>query len=196
MKAAQEPKVAAEAPVRMEFQVTFSDGQKGRQRVHNEAIPATLAREDPLSLSAEPSGQHPVEEVCLDRLPKITSLLVLGHHFEKLVQEGVVKDYAEIARLTGLTRARVTQITNLSLLEPKIQAAILQVPGGIDGSQLIVERDIRALATNPDWLAQWKKWNSLTRRVLDCRRVGPSISSSRLTPRSPKHLRLTTNSRG
>src|SRR5438128_2207912 len=60
-----------------------------------------------------------------ERVPKITLLLVLGHHFERLVRDGAVKDLAEIARRTGLTRARVTQITNLTQLAPDLQEAIL-----------------------------------------------------------------------
>jgi len=60
-------------------------------------------------------------------VPRIVHLLVLGHHFERLVRDGVVKDYAEIARLTGLGRARVTQVVNLMLLAPEIQENLLCV---------------------------------------------------------------------
>src|SRR5207249_2495849 len=33
----------------------------------------------------------------------------LRHHFERLARDGGVRDYSEIARRTGLTRARVTR---------------------------------------------------------------------------------------
>src|SRR5713226_6060409 len=105
MKTAQTPQAAPEAPARVEFQVHFSGGPKGKVRGTSNS-------------TVEP---EPVEEASLNRLPKITRLLVLAHHFEALVREGVVKDYAEIASLTGLTRARVAQITNLTLLAPGIQ---------------------------------------------------------------------------
>jgi hypothetical protein len=52
-------------------------------------------------------------------------MLVLGYHFERLVRERKVKNYAEIARLAGLTRARVTQALNLTLLNPRLQEQIL-----------------------------------------------------------------------
>ena len=54
-------------------------------------------------------------------------MLVLGHYFERLVQEGKVKNYAEIARMTGLSRARVTQLTDLTLLPPRLQDHLLEV---------------------------------------------------------------------
>jgi hypothetical protein len=51
-------------------------------------------------------------------------MLMLDHHFELLARDGRVKDYAAIAGLTGLSRARVTQIVNLTLLGPSIQEMI------------------------------------------------------------------------
>ena len=50
---------------------------------------------------------------------------MLGHYFEGLVRSGAVKDYAEIARRTGLTRARVTQIVDMTLLSPYEQEQLL-----------------------------------------------------------------------
>jgi hypothetical protein len=93
---------------------------------------------------------EPVNGFSLDRIPKITRLLVLGHHFENLVRKGAVKDYAEIARLTGLSRARVTQITNLTLLPPNFQERILFPTAGF----LFVERDARTVAAPIDWHSQ------------------------------------------
>ena len=133
------PKVApAEmvSPARVEFQVQFSRGPKGRRRVR-ERGGATTPERDPTALppattqpttSAPPAPRsHPSEDV-----PKVTRLLVLGHYFERLVRDGKVKNYAEIARLTGLSRARVTQIVNLTLLAPEIQEAILAHSSRVD----------------------------------------------------------------
>ncbi len=68
-----------------------------------------------------------------DTMPQMVGSEPDGHGqgitFERLVRDGVVKDYAEIARLTGLTRARVTQIVNLTLLAPDIQEKILLAQG-------------------------------------------------------------------
>jgi hypothetical protein len=46
------------------------------------------------------------------RLPRITRLLALAVRFEGLLQDGTARDYAELARLGGVSRARITQIGN------------------------------------------------------------------------------------
>jgi len=91
-------------------------------------------------------------------VPKITRLLVLGHHFERLVRDGVVRDYAEIARLTGLTRARVTQIVNLTLLAPEIQDWILALPLITNGRGPVNERVLRQIHRSSDWAEQRRMW--------------------------------------
>src|SRR5262249_47212624 len=88
------------------------------------------------------------------RIQPITRLLVLGHHFERLVRNGAVKDYAEIARITGLSRARVTQITNLTLLAPEIQVAILDLEATSPGYDRLHERRLREIGAEPQWSRQ------------------------------------------
>jgi hypothetical protein len=39
--------------------------------------------------------------------------------FEEWLAKGDVKDYAELATITGLDRSRITRIMNLRLLEPR-----------------------------------------------------------------------------
>jgi len=92
------------------------------------------------------------------RLPRITRLMALAIHLKKLLRRGIAKDYAEIASLTGLTRARVTQIMNLTLLAPEIQEEILFFPRIITGSDPIAERNIRHIASEPGWKRQKKEW--------------------------------------
>jgi hypothetical protein len=52
-------------------------------------------------------------------------LMALAIHFDRLIRDGKVKDYAEVARLGGVTRARVTQVMNLLSLAPAVQEALL-----------------------------------------------------------------------
>ena len=78
----------------------------------------------------------------------------------RLVREAAVKDYAEIARLTGLTRARVTQLVNLLLLAPEIQAAIL----GLPYRSGLTERHLRPLISYSGWRCQHERWESLMGR--------------------------------
>lgn len=44
---------------------------------------------------------------------KFTRLMALAIHFDGLIQSGAVANYAELARLGNVTRARMTQIMNL-----------------------------------------------------------------------------------
>ncbi len=71
--------------------------------------------------------------------------LALAHLVERLVAEGAVADYAQAARLLGLTPARLTQIVNLTLLGPRIQEAILT------GETAASERQVRATLREVEW---------------------------------------------
>jgi hypothetical protein len=62
------------------------------------------------------------------RVPRVARLMALALKFEAMVREGVVTDYAELARLGHVTRARLTQIMNLTVLAPDIQEALLFLP--------------------------------------------------------------------
>ncbi len=62
------------------------------------------------------------------RIPRVARLLALAMYVEHLVQTAVVPDYATVARLGHISRARLTQILNLSLLAPEIQETILFLP--------------------------------------------------------------------
>ena len=55
----------------------------------------------------------------------IARRIALAHHIEELVERGELRDYAEAADRLGLTRARLTQICDLALLAPDIQASVL-----------------------------------------------------------------------
>ncbi len=60
----------------------------------------------------------PAPEAPVGRVSRISRLMALAIEMDRLVREGVVKDYAELARLAHVSRARVTQIMNLNLLAP------------------------------------------------------------------------------
>jgi hypothetical protein len=71
-----------------------------------------------------------------------------------LIDKGVVSDYADIARLSNLSRARLSQIMNLTLLASQIQEEILFSRGRID------EKSVRMVLKTPIWEEQIKIWNS------------------------------------
>jgi hypothetical protein len=84
-----------------------------------------------------------------DKVPRIARLMALAIHFDRLIREGKVKDYAEIARLGDVTRARVTQVMNLLNLAPDIQNGLLA--GNIAS---LSERSTRSAARFAGWSRQ------------------------------------------
>jgi hypothetical protein len=88
-------------------------------------------------------------------------MLALAHKIDAMVRDGEFRDYAEAARRMGLTRARVTQITNLLLLAPQIQEAILNLPPVTNGRDPISERRLRPIVAEPEWQRQIVAWRRI-----------------------------------
>ena len=80
--------------------------------------------------------------------------MALAIHFDGLICKGIVRDYADLARLGGVTRARVTQIMNLLNLAPEIQEEILFLPGALRGRAAVTERELRKVVAEVDWQSQ------------------------------------------
>jgi DNA invertase Pin-like site-specific DNA recombinase len=98
-----------------------------------------------------------------ENAPRITRLMALAVKFEGLIQRGVVKDYAELARLGQVSRARITQIMNLLNLAPDIQETILFMTGEGPAEQSLREPSVRTLSAEVIWSRQreqWKKWSA------------------------------------
>jgi hypothetical protein len=93
--------------------------------------------------------------------PRITRLLALAVKFEDLLQQGVIKDYAELARVGQVSRARVTQIMNLLSLAPDIQQQILSWTKGAPDGQNVREASLRALSSEVIWSRQRERWSWL-----------------------------------
>ncbi len=64
--------------------------------------------------------------------------------FQDMVDRGEVRDYADLARLGYVTRARLTQIMNLVLLAPDIQESVLHLSAKLE--KPLSERHIRSVA--------------------------------------------------
>ncbi|MCX7806512.1 MAG: hypothetical protein N3A38_15200 [Planctomycetota bacterium] len=97
----------------------------------------------------------------LGRVPRVSRLMALAIRLEKLVRSGEVADYADIARLGHVTRARVTQIMSLLNLAPDIQEEILFLPRTEHGRDPIRERHLRPIAAVMDWRKQRKMWQAI-----------------------------------
>ena len=96
----------------------------------------------------------------LERIPRISRYMALAIHFEDLIRQGVVTDYADLARLGHVTRARVTQIMNLRLLAPEIQEELLLGEKKCDDRSPIQLKSLQVLATRCSWQTQRKLWKN------------------------------------
>ncbi len=77
--------------------------------------------------------------------------MALAIHFEDLIRQGVVTDYADLARLGHVTRARVTQIMNLRLLAPEIQEDLLQFEASKQLFRTPQLKELQRFASDYDW---------------------------------------------
>ena len=109
----------------------------------------TVVREGPKP--ARPTG----------RIARVSRILALAHHFQNLLDTGVVLTQMELAELTKLTTARITQIMNLLVLAPDIQEEILFMPPVTQGSASVTERDLRPLVKTLVWSEQRKRWAAI-----------------------------------
>jgi hypothetical protein len=95
------------------------------------------------------------------RLPRITRYMALAIYYEDLIRQGHVYDYAEIATLGHVTRARVTQIMNLRLLAKDIQEQLLTMPRLLNGRDTLCLRSLQTLSVEPCWKKQRIAWSQL-----------------------------------
>jgi hypothetical protein len=106
-------------------------------------------------------GPSPVRDGAEGRVPRVSRLMALAIKFNHVLASGAVGDHVELAALGHVTRARVTQIMNLTHLAPDIQEAILYLPRVTRGRDPITERDVRAVATEVSWERQRMLWRRL-----------------------------------
>jgi len=123
----------------LERTVHFSRGAKGRTE---------------LSAVPEPA---PV----VGRLPRVARLLALAHRLQRLVRNGTVKGYADLACLGRVSRARITQIMNLVLLAPDIQEEVLFLPRVERGRDPVLLAQLQPIAQERDWGQQRRLWRQL-----------------------------------
>jgi hypothetical protein len=97
--------------------------------------------------------------------------MALAIKFQDLVDRGEVRDYADLARLGYVTRARITQIMNLLLLAPDIQEQLIFAHGR-EIAVIPCERSLRLIASISDWSAQ---------RAHLCTAVERAVATAHLT---------------
>lgn len=90
--------------------------------------------------------------------PRITRLMALAIKFQDMIDHSEVRDYADLARLGYVSRARLTQIMNLLLLAPDIQEEILLTHATSTG---IEERHLRSVTSEVSWQEQRRLWHRI-----------------------------------
>jgi len=93
-------------------------------------------------------------------VPRIAQLMALAIRLEGLVRDETVHNYAELAQLGRVTRARMTQIMNLLQLAPDLQEQILFLPE----VQGLNERNLRAIVQQLDWSEQRRMFSKFMPR--------------------------------
>lgn len=121
----------------------------------------------PVSFHRAESGQKRIkarpEEALPESasIPRVAKLMALALRFEKLVTEGPVESYADLARLGGVSFARMSQIMNLLNLAPEIQETLLFLKKTQGGHDPISEWNLRKIVTEADWTGQRRKWTKM-----------------------------------
>jgi hypothetical protein len=100
------------------------------------------------------------------RLPRVTQVLALALSFQDMVKRGEAKDYADLARLGGVTRERVSQIMKLLWLAPNIQEEILYLPPTPGGRYPVSELAMRRIGNILSWAEQRRQWRELKKSKL------------------------------
>jgi hypothetical protein len=99
------------------------------------------------------------------RIPRVSRLTALAIHFDRLIQEGKVRDQSELARLAHVTQPRMTQIMNLLHLAPDIQEELLHLLPVVEGRDAVTERDLRPITQVLDWREQRRAWAIVTQQA-------------------------------
>jgi plasmid maintenance system antidote protein VapI len=91
------------------------------------------------------------------RPAKVARMLALAHHIQNAIDRGLVADRAAVARALGVTRARITQLLNLTLLAADIQEMVLSLEAS-NGVEPVFEGRLRRLVNLTAWEGQRKVW--------------------------------------
>ncbi len=97
------------------------------------------------------------------RPARIARMLAFAHRIEAAIARGEYRDRADAARQLAVTRARLTQLMDLTLLAPDLQEQIL-FSEAVDGVEPMAERALRAAIHAGSWAEQRAKWPAARRR--------------------------------
>lgn len=131
-----------EAGATLDFEVHFARGTAGKRVIRRGAEPA-------------------LPPVSAGHVPRLSRLMALAIRFDEMIQRGEAEDFAQLADLGHVTRARMSQIIALLSLAPDIQEEILFLPLVRGDREAVSEREIRPVVAEPTWGKQRAMWRSL-----------------------------------
>jgi hypothetical protein len=126
---------------------------------HVISAPIFRSRARHVRFTNEPPDAPAVAE-SVRRPAKVAQLVALAHHIQRAIDRGEVLDRATVARSLGITRARVSQLLDLTLLAPDIALALLELEA-VDGAEPMAERELREVVRAGSWEAQRGMWSGL-----------------------------------
>jgi hypothetical protein len=103
----------------------------------------------------------PRPDTATGRIPRISRLMALAIKLDGLIRDGAIRDYADIARLGFVTRARATQIMALLNLAPDLQERLLLLQPSAFGRDAITERHLRPSVAEAHWPQQRRLFSHL-----------------------------------
>lgn len=101
-------------------------------------------------------GRHFVAEPPrgpVQRPARVAIMLALAHKIRAAIDDGKVSDQAEAARRLGCTRARLTQLLDLTKLSPDLQEHVLFLES-VNGAEPLTERQLRPVTKELCWTEQ------------------------------------------
>ena len=107
-------------------------------------------RSDGCSFEEQPPAPPPEP---VRRPARVAVMLALAWKIREAIDEGVVASQAEVAQRLGLTRARVTQLLDLTLLPVAVQERVLFLEA-VDGREPASERGLRGVVRLDGWREQ------------------------------------------
>ena len=108
--------------------------------------------------------------------------MALAIKIQASIDCGEFRDYAEVAGLGHVTRARMTQIMNLLNLAPDIQEAILFEAADATTRGFSHERDVREICREVSWADQRRLWAARSHREMGISADSPGATIPQAGP--------------
>jgi len=115
----------------------------------------TLTTTQPEAVSAAPT-KRPL---------RVAGMIALAFEIERMIDGGELRDRAEAARTLGFSRARITQLLDLTLLAPDIVEEVVFMEHA-RGVERVTERSLRRVLRARTWEAQRMHWRACLATVV------------------------------